>query len=81
MKTVFCLDDKIKYLTLLKVAVRSLRAVQGKDALCLCVYAGMMRPCWQNSLRKIFLLRAIRRALTQAVSLLWDRPAPDAFSN
>ena len=40
MKTVFCLDDKIKYLTLLKVAVRSLRAVQGKDAPCLCVYAG-----------------------------------------
>ena len=40
MKTVFCLDDKIKYLTLLKVAVRSLRAVQGKDAPCLCIYAG-----------------------------------------
>ena len=29
MKVVFCLDDKIQYLTLLKVAVRSLRAVQG----------------------------------------------------
>lgn len=40
MKTVFCLDDKVNYLTLLKVAVRSLRAVQGADAPCLCVYAG-----------------------------------------
>ncbi|QCC84345.1 glycosyl transferase [Desulfovibrio desulfuricans] len=40
MKTVFCLDDKIQYLTLLKVAVRSLRAVQGSEAPCLCVYAG-----------------------------------------
>lgn len=40
MKTVFCLDDKLQYLTLLKVAVRSLRAVQGEDAPCLCVYAG-----------------------------------------
>jgi hypothetical protein len=40
MKTVFCLDDKAIYLTLLKVAVRSLRAVQGADAPCLCVYAG-----------------------------------------
>lgn len=40
MKTVFCLDDKRPYLMLLKVAVRSLRAVQGEDAPCLCVYAG-----------------------------------------
>ncbi|MTJ92013.1 MAG: glycosyl transferase [Desulfovibrio sp.] len=40
MKVVFCLDDKIQYLTLLKVAVRSLRAVQGEHAPCLCVYAG-----------------------------------------
>ncbi|WP_297670708.1 glycosyltransferase [uncultured Desulfovibrio sp.] len=43
MKTVFCLDDKIRYLTLLKVAVRSLRAVQGEDAPCLCLYAGQDR--------------------------------------
>ena len=40
MKTVFCLDDKPQYLLLLKVAVRSLRAVQGRDAPVLCVYAG-----------------------------------------
>ena len=40
MKTVFCLDDKETYLTLLKVAVRSLREVQGADSPCLCVYAG-----------------------------------------
>lgn len=40
MRTVFCLDDKETYLTLLKVAVRSLRKVQGEDSPCLCVYAG-----------------------------------------
>lgn len=40
MKVVFCTDDKPRYLTLLKVAVRSLRHVMGRDAPCLCVYAG-----------------------------------------
>ncbi|MBQ4566830.1 MAG: glycosyl transferase [Desulfovibrio sp.] len=40
MKTVFCIDDSPGYLLLLKVAVRSLRAVHGPDAPCLCVYGG-----------------------------------------
>lgn len=40
MKVVFCIDDNPRYLMLLKVAVRSLRAVQGAGAPCLCVYAG-----------------------------------------
>ena len=40
MKVVFCTDDRPRYLTLLKVAVRSLRHVMGQDAPCLCVYAG-----------------------------------------
>lgn len=40
MKVVFCIDDNPRYLMLLKVAVRSLRAVQGAAAPCLCVYAG-----------------------------------------
>ena len=40
MKVVFCIDDNPQYLMLLKAAVRSLRAVQGPDAPCLCVYAG-----------------------------------------
>ncbi|MBQ9406891.1 MAG: glycosyl transferase [Desulfovibrio sp.] len=40
MKTVFCLDDKLHYRVLLTVAVRSLRALQGEDAPCLCLYAG-----------------------------------------
>lgn len=40
MKTVFCIDDNLRYLPLLKVAVRSLRATQGTDVACLCVYAG-----------------------------------------
>ena len=35
MKVVFCTDDKPRYLTLLKVAVRSLREVMGQDAPCL----------------------------------------------
>jgi hypothetical protein len=38
--TLFCIDDNPRYLPLLCVAVRSLRAVQGADAPCLCVYAG-----------------------------------------
>ena len=37
---VFCIDDNPRYLPLLKVALRSLRAVQGQDWPCLCVYAG-----------------------------------------
>ena len=40
MKVVFCIDDNPRYLLLLKVAVRSLRALHGPDAPCLCVYAG-----------------------------------------
>ena len=40
MKTVFCIDDAPGYLPLLQVAVRSLRAVHGPDAPCLCVYGG-----------------------------------------
>ncbi len=40
MKVVFCIDDNPRYLMLLKVAVRSLRAIQGADAPCLCVYGG-----------------------------------------
>ena len=36
----FCVDDNPRYLPLLRVAVRSLREVQGVDAPCLCVYAG-----------------------------------------
>ncbi|MDR3357442.1 MAG: glycosyl transferase [Desulfovibrio sp.] len=40
MKVVFCIDDDPRYLLLLKVAVRSLRALQGADVSCLCVYAG-----------------------------------------
>lgn len=40
MKVVFCTDDKYRYLILLKVAVRSLRAIMGNDIECLCVYAG-----------------------------------------
>lgn len=40
MKTVFCIDDNPRYLRLLQVAVRSLRAQQGAEAPCLCVYAG-----------------------------------------
>ncbi|WP_165065408.1 glycosyltransferase [Desulfovibrio sp. ZJ200] len=40
MKVVFCIDDNPRYLMLLKVAVRSLRAVQGAATPCLCVYAG-----------------------------------------
>lgn len=40
MKVVFCTDDKPRYLTLLKVAVRTLRHVMGDGAPCLCVYAG-----------------------------------------
>lgn len=40
MKVVFCIDDNPRYLLLLKVAVRSLRALHGADAPCLCVYAG-----------------------------------------
>jgi hypothetical protein len=38
--TLFCIDDNPRYLPLLRVAVRSLRKVQGADAPCLCVYAG-----------------------------------------
>lgn len=40
MKVVFCTDDRPRYLTLLKVAVRSLRHVMGEDIPCLCIYAG-----------------------------------------
>lgn len=40
MKIVFCLDDKLHYRVLLKVAVRSLRALHGAALPCLCVYAG-----------------------------------------
>jgi hypothetical protein len=40
MKVVFCIDDNPRYLLLLKVAVRSLRALHGADVPCLCVYAG-----------------------------------------
>lgn len=40
MKVAFCVDDNPRYLPLLKVAARSLRAVEGADAQCLCVYAG-----------------------------------------
>lgn len=40
MKVVFCIDDNPRYLALLKVAVRSLRALHGTDVPCLCVYAG-----------------------------------------
>lgn len=40
MKVVFCIDDNPRYLRLLQVAVRSLRAQQGANAPCLCVYAG-----------------------------------------
>lgn len=40
MKVVFCIDDNPRFLMLLKVAVRSLRVVQGQNAPCLCVYAG-----------------------------------------
>ena len=37
---VFCIDDNPRYVPLLKVALRSLRAVQGQAQPCLCVYAG-----------------------------------------
>ncbi|MDE5879536.1 MAG: glycosyl transferase [Desulfovibrio sp.] len=40
MKTVFCIDDSPRYLLLLKVAARSLRALHGEDAPLLCVYGG-----------------------------------------
>lgn len=40
MITVFCIDDNLRYLRMLQVAVRSLRRVAGDDAPCLCVYAG-----------------------------------------
>lgn len=40
MKVVFCIDDNPQYLLMLLVAVRSLRALHGDDAPCLCVYAG-----------------------------------------
>ncbi|MEG2172277.1 MAG: glycosyltransferase [Desulfovibrionaceae bacterium] len=40
MKIVFCIDDNLRYLRLLQVAVRSLRAQHGADVPCLCVYAG-----------------------------------------
>lgn len=40
MKCVFCIDDNPRYLRLLQVAVRSLRAQHGADVPCLCVYAG-----------------------------------------
>lgn len=40
MKVVFCLDDKPRYLLLLKGAVRSLRAVHGQNVPCLAVYGG-----------------------------------------
>ncbi|MDR2573910.1 MAG: glycosyl transferase [Desulfovibrio sp.] len=40
MKVVFCIDDNPRYLLLLKVAVRSLRALHGRDVPCLCIYAG-----------------------------------------
>ena len=40
MKTVFCIDDNPRYMLLLKVAVRSLRALHGAGVPCLCVYAG-----------------------------------------
>ncbi len=40
MKTVFCIDDNPRYLLLLKVAARSLRALHGDAAPLLCVYGG-----------------------------------------
>lgn len=40
MKVVFCIDDNPRYLRLLQVAIRSLRAQHGADTPCLCVYAG-----------------------------------------
>ena len=40
MKVVFCIDDKPAYLTMLKVAVRTLRHLMGASTPCLCVYAG-----------------------------------------
>lgn len=40
MKTVFCIDDNPRYLLLLKVAARSLRALHGDDVPLLCVYGG-----------------------------------------
>lgn len=40
MKTVFCIDDNPRYLLLLKVAVRSLRALYGENAPLICIYGG-----------------------------------------
>ncbi len=40
MKTVFCIDDNPRYLLLLQVAVRSLRAQHGEKSPCVCIYAG-----------------------------------------
>ena len=40
MKTVFCIDDNPRYLLMLKVAARTLRAIHGDNAPLLCVYGG-----------------------------------------
>ena len=44
MKVVFCIDDNMRYLRLLQVAVRSLRRMEGEDVPLLCVYAGDSAP-------------------------------------
>ena len=65
MKVVFCIDDNPRYLLLLKVAVRSLRALHGPDAPCLCVYAGDKQEVLEGVTRESIPLARYRPRLSR----------------
>ncbi len=54
MRIVFCIDDNPRYLMLVKVAVRSLRALYGNDVPVLCVYGGadegIINAVWEEGI-------------------------------
>lgn len=64
MKIVFCIDDNPRYLRLLQVAVRSLRAQHGADVPCLCVYAGHSPVVLETLAREAIPLAAYSPRLT-----------------